>query len=199
MASYEELRKDYVKLAKRADQRMVRLEALSYEKGFRHVKQWAYGRAATDIERYEGRKIRRDERPRWNRAIPEDEKKLKEKLADVKRFLEAETSTRVGIQKTYKDRVRTINNKYDTQFDWQTFADFAESKLFDELMDYGSGTTFDVIATLQKDKKKLEDKYNDLQERHRTITAKDLDYDVVINNAISKELQKNGLSLFDLI
>ena len=199
MASYDELRRQYIKAAKKADQRMVRLEALSHEKGYKHVLEWAYAKASIDIERYEGHKVSPGERPRWNRAIPTDERMLREKLADVQHFLDSATSTKKGITKTYKDRVETTNKKYGTDFDWRTFADFAESNLWDDLIEYGSGTLFDVIAQMQKDKDKITKKYNELKEQHKTITADDLNYNVVLSDAIADELQKNGLSIFDMI
>lgn len=203
MASYEELRKEYVKLAKRADQQMVRLEALSHEAHFRDVLSWAYGRAAHNIESWEGKKTGPADRPRFNRNIPDNMKELKQRLTDVEQFLNSSTNTKRKIIDLYKRRVETINKNMETDLTWKEFADLTESGVFDEMKeDYGSSTTFDVIAELQQKR----DKFKDLvkRERERRIDISEEldkigDYNIVMKDAIQKELDKHGLTLLDMI
>lgn len=203
MESYESLRKEYVKLAKRADQQLVRLEALSHEAHFRDVLSWAYGRAAHNIESWEGKKTGPAQRPRFNRNIPDNMKELKQRLADVEQFLTSSTNTKRKIIDLYKRRVETINKNMQTDLTWKEFADLTESGVFDEMKDaYGSSTTFDVIAELQQKR----DKFKDLvkRERERRVDiSKELDkigdYNIVMKDAIQKELDKHGLTLLDMI
>lgn len=203
MESYESLRKEYIKKAKRADQQLVRLEALSHEAHFRDVLSWAYGRAAHNIESWEGKKTGPAERPRFNRNIPDNMKELKQRLADVDAFLTSSTNTKRKIVDLYKKRVNTINKNMETDLTWKEFADLTESGVFDEMKeDYGSSTTFDVIAELQQKR----DKFKDLvkRERERRVDiSKELDkirdYDIVMKDAIQKELDKHGLTLLDMI
>ena len=55
----------YTRLAKQADQRLVRLEKLSNEPGFENVKKYAYAAAMRDIESYggAGKKMRFNTKP----------------------------------------------------------------------------------------------------------------------------------------
>lgn len=199
MESYDSLRKEYVKKAKRADQQLVRLEALSHEQGYRDVLQWAYRKATYNIEAWEGKKTGPSDRPRFNRNIPDNMKELKQRLADVDEFLNSPTSTKRKITKIYKKRVDTINKKMGTNLTWQEFADLTESGVFDEMKeDYGSDTTFDVIAEMQRNKKKFKDIIQKSRDKNIKL-PEGSDYNIVMQEAIQKELDKHGLTLLDMI
>ena len=107
----------YRRLAKTADQRLVRLEALSHEKNFTGVKKMAYGRAMSDLEIFGGG-------TRFNTKPPEDRRLFKEKIMAMRYFLESPTSTKSGIVETYQERAKTLNKKYGTNFTWKDLADY---------------------------------------------------------------------------
>lgn len=117
----ESVERYYKRLAKQADQRLVRIEKLSQEEGFAGVTKYAYARAQHDIKQWGGN--------RFNQNQPKDINQLKAKIKDIKNFLQSQTSTKSGILKTYKQRAKTINDKYNTKFTWQELAVFFESGL----------------------------------------------------------------------
>ena len=62
----------YKRLAKAADQRLVRLEKLAGHKGYKNVKSYSYARAMSDIQIYNPKGSR------FNAAISKDPRILKE-------------------------------------------------------------------------------------------------------------------------
>lgn len=133
----------YVRLSKVADQRLVRLEALSYEKGFRSVKDWAYAGAIKDIQRYTPGGTR------FNVKV--NDKYLQDRIVDVKRFLEKPSSSKSQIKKFYQKRANTLNKSQGTNYTWQELADFFENQKADKLFhEYGSGDTLRVYNAINK-------------------------------------------------
>lgn len=122
--SGESIEAYYKRLAKQADQRLVRLEKLAQEEGFSAVTKYAYARAQKDIKQWGGN--------RFNQNQPKNKQQLKAKIKDIKTFLQSQTSTKSGILKTYKQRAKTINDKYGTSFTWQELATYFESGLADK-------------------------------------------------------------------
>ena len=101
----------YRRIAKVADQRLVRLERLADQAGYGNADQWAYKKAMRDISTWSG-----DAATRFNTKPPENIKQLQAKINDIKAFLGAPSSTKSGIQRVYQSRANTINNKYGTNF-----------------------------------------------------------------------------------
>lgn len=124
---YEALYKEYRALAKKADQRMVRLEKLSQEKYFHGITEFAYRVAQRDISTYGQEGIR------FNTAPPENLQQLQAKVADIKKFLELPTSTKKGIVDIYQRRADTVNEKYGTSFTWRELAEFYDSGMAADL------------------------------------------------------------------
>lgn len=123
----------YKRLAKVADQRLVRLEELAGMRegkpgkpGFEKVTSYAYDRAMRDLEIYGGGK-RFNTKPPLNKDGTVDNRLLSEKLADMRAFLSAPTSTKQGITDVYQRRADTINKKFDTNFTWADLADYYRS------------------------------------------------------------------------
>ena len=58
-AYYDSLVQRYRELAKKADQRLLRLERLSKQKHFKHVKEWAYQNAMKSIHVWDGKNATR--------------------------------------------------------------------------------------------------------------------------------------------
>lgn len=101
----------YRRIAKVADQRLVRLEKLAGQAGYGNADQWAYKKAMRDISTWSG-----DAATRFNTKPPENIKQLQAKINDIKSFLGAPSSTKSGITKVYQSRANTINDKYGTNF-----------------------------------------------------------------------------------
>lgn len=140
----------YRRLAKTADQRLVRLEKLKSEPHFENVDKYAYARAMRDIEVWGGGR-------RFNTKPPEDRRQFNEKISDMLRFLQSPTSTKGGIKEVYQKRVDTLNKKYNLNMTWQQFADITESKELDAFMGgYASDTVFRAIGKVQRNRGEIQ-------------------------------------------
>ena len=145
----------YKRLAKTADQRLVRLEQLSTQKGYENVTAYAYARAQYDIGRYtSGHRF--NTKPPVDADGNVDYKMLNEKVADIKTFLSSVSSTKAGITATYEKRARTINEKFGTSYTWQDMADYFQSGDFKKHQkDFGSETIFKAIGKIQRAESKV--------------------------------------------
>lgn len=200
MASYnidqkpnESLQQYYRRLAKTADQRLVRLESYEHDKYFKTATQWAYSKAQKDIQKWQN-KGPESKQLRFNTAPPKKEADLIAKINDIKAFLESPTSTKQGIINVYKKRADTINRKYGTQFTWQSLAKYYESGQA-EAWDakFGSKTALKTIAQLQKHSKQV-----------KTQIAKAEKKDIRVENSVLQKtvdmaLADNNLKIEDLI
>lgn len=154
----------YKQLAKQADQRLVRLEALSHEKHFKGVLEYSYKRAIRDIQSWGGKN-------RFNIAPPKFERdgsniysitQLEAKIKDIETFLNKPTSTKKSIISMYKKRADTINSKYAKEygitFTWEELANFYEMESNRKIdSQYGSKTIMRVLALMKKEKLKKKD------------------------------------------
>ncbi len=143
----------YRRLAKAADERMVRLEKLATQQGFSSVTRYAYKKAVYDINVYR----QNDEGiPRWNTKPPAENQLLNEKIQGMIRFLQAPTSTKKGIVDTYKKRAETINKNYGTNLSWQEVADYFQKGIADKLtQEFGSKTALVAIGRIQRAKRNI--------------------------------------------
>lgn len=180
--TYNDLVKEYRKLAKRADQRLVRLEKLSTQKDFKQVKQWAYKNAVTDALEWGAS----PDKPRFNIKPPSSTISLKAKIQDIKNFLEKPTSTRSGIIDVYEQKAQTLNEKYKDyglNLNWSDVGTFFESSLYKKLSKkYSSGTVIRAIATIKKNEGKVIKDFD----QHKASHIKTEDDDMIINDAISR-------------
>lgn len=141
-------------LAKRADQRLVRLEKLSGEKNYQGVLQYSYRKAMYDIKSLSGDRSA----TRFNIALKKNkdgsvnQAMLHAKINAVKAFLEAPTSMKKTITEMYEKRADTINSKYGTSFTWQDMGRFFESAAYDKLRAIGYGSDFILknVGEMQK-------------------------------------------------
>lgn len=153
-----ELQQLYRKLAKRADQRLVRLEKLAQEDDFDDVKKYAYNKAMKDLHAQFG-----ENALRFNRTTKGmSRRKLQSLINDVAVFLSSQSSTKTGIIETYEQRAQKLNERIGggSNFTWRDFA-----KMF-EMADYqadkvkgGSSTmlrAFGAIFRMQDDKDAVE-------------------------------------------
>ena len=146
-SEYQALLQEYRKLAKKADQRLVRLEKLSTEKGFANVKQWAYKRAVQDAMMWGAKETK----PRFNIAPPKHLSSLRAKIHDIEHFLyETKTSTKKDIMQSFVSKANTINEKYGTNLTWSDVATLFESTAFKKLdKKFGSAVALKAIGIFQ--------------------------------------------------
>lgn len=145
----------YKRLAKVADQRLVRLEQLSKQEGFEKVTKFAYDKAMRDLELYGGGK-RFNTKPPLNKDGTVDNRLLSEKLADIRAFLSSVTSTKQGIVSVYTERAKTFNEQFGTNYSWQDLADFYQSGDADKALQAASSATVQkAIGKIQHAKEQM--------------------------------------------
>ena len=200
MASYdigqkpgETLEKYYRRLAKTADQRLVRLEKYEQQTYFKTATKWAYAKAVRDIKKWMPKDAKVTEY-RFNIKPPTKTEDLLAKINDIKTFLESPTSTKKGITEVYKKRADTVNKKFGTTFTWQQLAKYYDSGMA-EVWDakFGSDTALRTIGQLQKHKEQI------------TAAIKKADLkDIRVDNkmltvTVKQALKDNNLRIEDLV
>ena len=197
-----ELEKEYRKLAKRADQRLVRLEKLSEQPGFEAVTKYAYRVAQRDIRAWSGEKA-----TRFNTKPPSNTNQLKAKIADIKKFLDSASSTwgetkeTKGIKKIYQDRADTINEKLkkdgiNANFTWQDLARLFESGLWEKLQtsdNFSSKSDFKTLARMKANFNDVESAIS--EDKDINIEA----YDDVENFEINEMIKKYGSDIIEAL
>lgn len=168
---YVQMYVQYRQKAKRADQQLVRLEALSHEKHFQGVLEFSYKRAVRDIRSWGGDR-------RFNTAPPTNITQLEAKLKDIETFLTSSTNTKTKILSIYKKRADTINKRYGAEFGveftWQDIANYyGETKNQRLGRQLGSKTEIRVLAVMKGiTGDKLKD-VSDVNQKIDRITGKD--------------------------
>ena len=202
MASYSELMKEYRKFAKRADQRLVRLEAAAITN--KNILEWSYKKAMYDIKQYGGSNARR-----FNIAPPKSKKALERKISVIKEFLKAPTSQVKEIKKIERKRFETLKKSSKMQdvagLSKISYADWVklhQSGVFKNLDDkYGFYTAMESLALIERDKNKIKGLIKEAKEENISIAEKlsdDLngkDYDIVLKETIIDILTKEGLDI----
>ena len=184
----------YRRLAKTADQRLVRLEKLSGEPGYENAWKWAYKNAQRDIAKWGGDK-------RFNTTPPEDPRQLKAKINDIKAFLGAKTSTKSGITEVYKKRANTWNKKYGTDISWEDLAEYYSKELNKKIeRDMASDVANKAIAVIRsnlKEGKTLDDlrhlarmrKNGGTEFGYQKANGSAGQYDMIVDQAVHKILR----------
>ena len=186
----ETLEHYYRRLAKTADQRLVRLEKLSKEKYFEPATDWAYSSAMRDIKTWNGQTAKR-----FNTAPPVSEEKLIAKINDIKKFLDSSTSTKTGITNAYIKKANTFNEKYGTDFTWDQVAKYFDRKTADRFAaKFGSKTALKVIGRIQD---KMNETGKSIDEiSYKDIKTSDPDY---IELKVKEALWHNKIQLKQLL
>ena len=192
----ETLEQYYRRLAKTADQRLVRLEKLeaSGQEGFSNVTKWSYSAAMKDIQAFDGENAKRfNTAPPLNKKGEVDELKLRKKITSIKTFLESKTSTKSSILASYNAKAKSFNAKYGTDITWEEIGKAYESKSIQKLADkIGSDTIARVIAAIK----------NKDEEQRKHITKEDLKHiktgDIAVDKAIQLLLEDDDFELEDL-
>lgn len=187
----ETLEHYYRRLAKVADQRLLRLERLeqSGQEGFTNVTKWAYQNAMKDIQHFDGENAKR-----FNTAPPATELQLESKIRAIKRFLEAPTSTKSAILKSYNAKAKTFNKKYGTNFTWQDIGKAYESASMEKLNEkgFGSDTIARALAVIKNNIKP-----EDLTEKVKQIDLTDTD--LATRKVIEEILNDESISIDELM
>ena len=186
----KELQAEYKRLAKKADQRIVRLEKLSQDPLYSNVDKYALARAKKDIEHIFG-----EGSTRFNKKI-DNYNSLVGAINDVNTFLKSPSSTKKGITNTYKKKADAANRTFGTSFTWQEYADYYQSGTADKLtskMTYKEALK--KVGKMQKSKKTQEQIIQDIQSKkgqNYKVSKKD------INSEIYHKLMAQKLTINDL-
>lgn len=141
----------YSRLAKVADQRLVRLEGYQHDTNYKEATRWAYQRAIKDIKYWSG-----ENATRFNTAMPKRKESILAKISDMRTFIESPSSTKEGIKSIYKQRADKINAEYGLNLKWADVGRFFESETFKNNADiFGSKTLLKTIGIIQKNKKSI--------------------------------------------
>lgn len=193
MADRELLTKQYKKLAKRANQRLLRLEQRA---GINPaLLDWAYAHAQEDIRKWRG-----TGRNRYPSTVKQDApiSQLQARIADVEKFLEMETSTITGVKKVNEARVNTINRNYGTDFSSGDFQQFARSGQLDKLKaQYGSKTMWKAIGQIRRNMDKLVEQMRQHKKREIIVDEDD----PILQNTVDEILssRRYGKKLIDIL
>ena len=181
----ETLEHAYTRLAKQADQRLLRLEQLADAQPdkYQGVLKFSYGAAAADLKNIKGS----IGKPRFNRAMPTDKKTLQARVNDMISFINSPSSTKGGIDKIYQKRVDTINERYETNFTWGDWARFIETKKDDFNKNWNSKLVLMAIGKMQKSPETIIDDLKKSADTHADVSQEK------INDAIYEKLEANGI------
>lgn len=194
----ESLEHYYRRLAKVADQRLVRLEKLAQVPGYEKASGWAYKRAMTDISKWGGNK-------RFNTAPPSDPGQIRAKINDIQAFLGAKTSTKSGITNVYKKRADTWNAKYGTNFTWEDLAKYyskaINEKIEAQMASEVANRAIAVITSQIKQGAKIEDlqhlarlrKDGGYEFGYLKNNGESGQYDMVVDQAVHKILRSKTM------
>ncbi len=157
----------FIRLAKMADQRLIRLEDAEGLRGkaadpkYQGAYKFAYNRA---LEMMDEGQIR------FNQNIPKPGSfEWRERVNEMQRFLKSPTSTKSGIN-MIQAATKSINEKYGTNFKWHEFASFIESGDFDKLKQtYGSDVILKAMGKIQSAQDKIKKGLDEhAQSMHKT-------------------------------
>lgn len=188
---YKSLMSEYRSLAKRADQRLVRLEKRANSgQEWKAVTKYAYANAMEEIRRFSGADAKR-----FNVSPPNNTQMLQAKINAMKRFLESPTSTTTGIRRTYEKRVNTINKEYGTDFTWEELKEFFDSALSNKLdAKVDSKTKLIIVGEIQKHESEIKKALEDHKPIHLKLDDDIAEYEV---NKVLKYYKKDIKKLLE--
>ena len=148
MPSYADILAEYKKLAKRANQRLVRLERYSAE-GMKEATSYAYSQAQSSIAGFRGEQYRR-----WSESGKGyTQSDLSMMLSDIQSFLGKQTSTKRGFMSVNDRRTSSLNETLGTDFTSSEFQKFMETGgLYDKLISqFGYREAFKAGSAIMQD------------------------------------------------
>jgi len=219
----------YRRIAKVADQRLVRLEQLASDPnqpGYKNILKWAYRGAQKNINYYTGkndfiasnaRELSMGKEKGWspgrfNTAPPKtstgkvDLRQLEAKIRDIEEFLDKPTSSKTEITATYNERINTINKKFPgNNFKWEDLADFFESDAYKNLRQlYDSDEILEFRSAIKGNKEELEQLLDRSEEEIVKALKENSEInlhtdDEVVQDTIISLLSQNNLDILDLV
>lgn len=187
----ESLDKYYTRLAKAADQRLVRLEQLenSSNRYYQNITKFAYANAQDAIKRWSG-----EGSNRFNQKKPTDPTMLKAKIEDIKSFLSAPTSTKKGIDLMYKKQADTINKRLGTKLTWQELANYRENAKSSKAdSKYGSDVVLIAIDKIKKADTAVIKDVIDTNKKHQIVK------DDLVNEKINEMIKDDWQLIVDTV
>lgn len=187
----KDMQSEYRKLAAEADKKLRQLERLSNKKGYENVKEFAYRRAMKDIKYWT------DSRKRSFKAVelPSNINSMQARLNDVKRFLDAPTSTKANIDKMFKQRADDLNEKFGTDFDWQDLGNVFDNKEENVYYQkYGGKSYLKAVSYLKENEEELMNSIYDIAMGDKVIRTGNRKVD----NVISRILDEEGIQFTSL-
>jgi len=163
--NYNEMLAEFRALAKRADQRLVRLE----QRGQTNLS--AYRSAAKTITARHGAGAVL----RFNRGPSKDTRVLAGQINEVKHFLSMKESTRIGQREIWEKTAATLKDRYGLN----TMSGGQIKQIFDGALweklnaRFGSATAVKVLACIQKNDGQMKQVFADLAEKHVYLDTTD--------------------------
>ena len=195
-----ELYKEYKRLADRADKRLLRLERLAkqHPDTYGNVLAYAYKGAQKSIEYWDKKP---SNKPRFARNTPKTAEEMKQKMADIQDFLRKPTSSKVGIDQTYKNKAESLNKKFKTDFTWEEWARFGIRGYWDRKDGRYTYNEMIKVSKVQKSHENVIMTYDKLKRRKPSKYNLDITSDNFLNdlqNQITNELNTSKLISDDL-
>lgn len=198
MASYDELYAEFKKLAKRADQRLVRIE--KYSEKQKSVLQWAYKKAMFEIHKFHGNSAKRfNIKPKTT-----NKRELEKQIKAIKNFLEMETSTISQIKAFEKERIKAVNDYFKTDLTVDEWMQLHQSGTYAKIIDkYGFYLAQRAIGKIKEDKEKIKAIRDEARQKHKSIKSvldkADLGYDEILQDVINDVLKTQGRNIEQLL
>ena len=184
--AYADLLAEYRKLAKRANQRLVRLERYKAE-GMKEATSYAYSYAQSSIQGFRGEQF-----TRWSESGKGyTYSDLNMMLSDIQSFLNKPTSTKTGFMSINDRRTQKLNETLGTEFSSTEFQKFMETGgLFDKLIaQFGYREAFKAGSVIMQD---ITDRQKNLSKRQimeslKQVTLSDVD---VVDKDMKAKIRK---------
>ena len=165
-----ELYKEFRALAKRADQRAIRLERYAQRPGYEAITGFAYRVFQSSLKSFATEKqleAYAEGTPLRAIVAPKSNRQMRAKMGVLRQFLAAQSSTlegvrqknpytgeyeiKPGIKEIYMKRAQTFKDRYGLEVPWQKIGSVFESKAYQNLdKKYGSKTILKAIAQIKR-------------------------------------------------
>lgn len=153
---------------------MTNLEKLAENPEYKAVLGYAYKNVANDLKALTGRSRFSHDIEKLS-AKETDIRQLKALINTAKSFLEAPSSLKSGIDKTYSKRAKTLNKKYGTDFSKDDIKTFFESSIFEKMKNrLGSAAAVKTVGKIQKSAKKIVNDIDAARKAHKKIEIEEL-------------------------
>ena len=187
-----EILAEYKRVQTRVNKRLENLEKLAKNPGYENVLKYAYRIAERDVK-----ELGIGDTTKVRYRIPYDRKtgkyntnKLKSALRRAKEFEAMITSTKAGIDTTYKNDAIYFNRAFGTNFTWEELRRFMKQSDWDELKaNRPSDVIQKVIRTIMK-KNITPDQIAAASKNHKTIKGMD-----AVTSDWTKRLVSEGLDV----